>query len=637
MSGRRKRKSVYTTPEEPSVSVPVEPSISASLDLLEPSFGAAGHGEEGAEIARDLKSMTARFSRGSIDKLQFQEYCNAKLRDLDELTQRAFEDSRIVSMMEGVRECVRRAGRIIKKTELNDPRFEIAINKMLVMFEEGSVRRLAASANAILSEMRRESQLSDAVSCVEAAVTGLTQIHALVAGKRRVEQIRDAIQSHISPSKQTRRRGASLCPGKVQSIGDNPRLLELREKNAKLKAQIRDAKTAAAAAEENLVKLQRNIIRERLHLRDARGEKVLQLQANEFEKLKQELLEIRRDFAEHMSREEEKRKELQTLRDQVTARDTRILSRIDELSDDARRAKELIEMQSTFGIDYGERNYSEKVEETKREIEKLAWKGTGFAQKLDAILVDEKKCVKEQKMKRNQALEKAEEATETRHVRIEKLKRRLKEVTLMSNTAVLSQETVARLELETARCQKQQHSADAKKAKKEKQLAKMNKRGGGYILISALEAIQEKTVKFFPGLGETLEKFRRARDKFNDLCEKRSLVCSDELFMASMILSERWEGLTDTLELQRQWIENGVNELIRMEIESGKVPIDDETLSTKLAKLSKEAEQVISIAYANPRVARYDSLRMELQALQKENRELKAAITSLLADLDHDC
>ena len=132
-----------------------------------------------------------------------------------------------------------------------------------------------------------------------------------------------------------------------------------------------------------------------------------------------------------------------------------------------------------------------------------------------------------------------------------------------------------------------------------------------------------------------MNKYYETVEKYKSLSERRArLLNSNDLLFHAIIPSEQWERLTDARESQNQFIQTSLRSLIQMELAEGRVPIDDETLPTKLSRLDRDATQAFTTAYANPQFAKYDTLKRELQSLQKQNKELTASITSLLADLD---
>ena len=672
MSTRRKRKTVHvpnTRASDELGSGSVVEIVSQVEQALTPGFVAAGRGKEVESIIRYLKDIARALADGSLDRQTFKHEFNAKWSTLDDIAAAVFTDAHTVSMMEGVRQEVRKVRHAIRKTQREDPNLELELNKMVALFEDGSVRRLAAAGNAILAEMRNDASLGEVSSRLQAAVEELWQIQTLVSCRRRFESVKAQMKQQLGEALgRTRRRGATVSHTRSQlqvsqaittdlkrrsrelvtlsvahyedvPVHVDPRLEELREKNAKLREEVGNAKTAVAMAEEKLVRLQRSIAKERLSLRNRRGEEAAQRHVTQFESLKSQLVMMQREFNEQLTREEKKRGELECLREQIQKRDQSLLAIINELNSDAQRAKDLIEMQSAFKTDGVARECAEVIEETKSEIEAMRAKDiTRFENHIVKLLEAEQAKLSTCEKKRDAIKEDLDDAKEARHIRIEKLQQTLQELTLASNAVSLAEETAARFALEIARCQKQQHTVETQQAKKGKQLSRLQAkkpRTSGVVLITSLEEIQTKTTQYFPSIGQLMNEYYETVEKYKSLSERRArLLNSNDLLFHAIIPSEQWERLTDARESQNQFIQTSLRSLIQMELAEGRVPIDDETLPTKLSRLDRDATQAFTTAYANPQFAKYDTLKRELQSLQKQNKELTASITSLLADLD---
>ena len=669
MSTRRKRKTVHvpnTRASDELGSGNVVEIVSQVEQTLKPGFVAAGRGKEVESIMRYLKDIARALADGSLDRQTFKHEFNAKWSTLDDIAAAVFTDAQTVSMMERVRHEVRKVRHAIRKMQREDAKLELELNEMVSLFEDGSVRRLAAAGNAILAEMRNDVSLEDVRSRLQAAVEELGQIQALVSCRRKFESVKARMKQQLGEAlARTRTRGAtvshrlqvsqavatdlkrrsrelvtlSVAHYEDMPVQVDPKLKELREKNAKLREEVGNARTAVAMAEEKLVRLQRSISKERLSLRNRRGEEVVQRHVKQFETLKSQLVTMQREFNEQLNREEEKRGELERLREQIQKRDQSLLVMINELNSDAQRAKDLIEMQSAFKTDGLARDCAEVIEETKSEIEAMKAKDvTRFENHLVKLLEAEQARLSACEKKRDAIKEDLDDAKEARHIRIEKLQQTLQELTLASNAVSMAEETAARFALETARCQKQQHTVETQQAKKGKQLSRLQAkkpRTSGVVLITSLEEIQTKTTQYFPSIGQLMNEYYETVEKYKSLSERRArLLNSDDLLFHAIIPSEQWERLTDAQESQNQFIQTSLRALIQMELAEGRVPIDDETLPTKLRRLDRDATQAFTAAYANPQFAKYDTLKRELLSLQKQNKELTASITSLLADLD---
>ena len=669
MSTRRKRKTVHvpnTRASDELGSGNVVEIVSQVEQTLKPGFVAAGRGKEVESIMRYLKDIARALADGSLDRQTFKHEFNAKWSTLDDIAAAVFTDAQTVSMMERVRHEVRKVRHAIRKMQREDAKLELELNEMVSLFEDGSVRRLAAAGNAILAEMRNDVSLEDVRSRLQAAVEELGQIQALVSCRRKFESVKARMKQQLGEALgRTRTRGAtvshrlqvsqavatdlkrrsrelvtlSVAHYEDMPVQVDPKLKELREKNAKLREEVGNARTAVAMAEEKLVRLQRSIAKERLSLRNRRGEEVVQRHVKQFETLKSQLVTMQREFNEQLNREEEKRGELERLREQIQKRDQSLLVMINELNSDAQRAKDLIEMQSAFKTDGLARDCAEVIEETKSEIEAMKAKDvTRFENHLVKLLEAEQARLRTCEKKRDAIKEDLDDAKEARHIRIEKLQQTLQELTLASNAVSMAEETAARFALETARCQKQQHTVETQQAKKGKQLSRLQPkkpRTSGVVLITSLEEIQTKTTQYFPSIGQLMNEYYETVEKYKSLSERRArLLNSDDLLFHAIIPSEQWERLTDAQESQNQFIQTSLRALIQMELAEGRVPIDDETLPTKLRRLDRDATQAFTAAYANPQFAKYDTLKRELLSLQKQNKELTASITSLLADLD---
>ena len=669
MSTRRKRKTVHvpnTRASDELGSGNVVEIVSQVEQTLKPGFVAAGRGKEVESIMRYLKDIARALADGSLDRQTFKHEFNAKWSTLDDIAAAVFTDAQTVSMMERVRHEVRKVRHAIRKMQWEDAKLELELNEMVSLFEDGSVRRLAAAGNAILAEMRNDVSLEDVRSRLQAAVEELGQIQALVSCRRKFESVKARMKQQLGEAlARTRTRGAtvshrlqvsqavatdlkrrsrelvtlSVAHYEDMPVQVDPKLKELREKNAKLREEVGNARTAVAMAEEKLVRLQRSIAKERLSLRNRRGEEVVQRHVKQFETLKSQLVTMQREFNEQLNREEEKRGELERLREQIQKRDQSLLVMINELNSDAQRAKDLIEMQSAFKTDGLARDCAEVIEETKSEIEAMKAKDvTRFENHLVKLLEAEQARLRTCEKKRDAIKEDLDDAKEARHIRIEKLQQTLQELTLASNAVSMAEETAARFALETARCQKQQHTVETQQAKKGKQLSRLQAkkpRTSGVVLITSLEEIQTKTTQYFPSIGQLMNEYYETVEKYKSLSERRArLLNSDDLLFHAIIPSEQWERLTDAQESQNQFIQTSLRALVQMELAEGRVPIDDETLPTKLRRLDRDATQAFTAAYANPQFAKYDTLKRELLSLQKQNKELTASITSLLADLD---
>jgi hypothetical protein len=194
---------------------------------------------------------------------------------------------------------------------------------------------------------------------------------------------------------------------------------------------------------------------------------------------------------------------------------------------------------------------------------------------------------------------------------------------------------VARNSLRSAAYSKHQQSAKEMKAKRSKSLAKMQKRFAGKnasaVLISELESVKLRTEALEEQMRGTLRVLEEASGDLRRAYARRDgLRDGADCLADTLRASEVWEELSNELMEATDFLEECTSEASQMQLSLGRIPIDDETLDTKLVILAEAVSKIMDEVFADPEAERMDRLVREIDHLKAENREIQRSIDSLL-------
>lgn len=644
--------------------------VRSTIRSLEETLVLVNRQDEVVELNSRLKSLVHQFRVEEIDVISFKRQFTDVWRQLGKAVAAIFPDETTVEMMERVRKLVSVASHMLHRYQKSNSAADVndvseAVAGMLDLFEDGSVRKLMQCGRKIVELMQREpfqedERLTVARSSVSGAVATLMELQTFCGCKRQIEKLMSHTEQQLSSVfYQCKPRGSSLNLGHhgvqrlVKSVRGSlsmsqtlitdqnmspKKLNELRARNEALKMSINETKQSIVTLRLGLSKMKSHITEEREKMKERAREAAKLKQSVISDTLKAELWEIQSDVLKWKNLADEKRKEIELTRRTDIDCDREVLTRLYRLNGRCKLMRTVIGIQNEFRDNDRETNVAKPLTEMKAEIEDLQKKSIhyciseqarDFECTLDTLLSNASEICEEWLSKAKERRRIGHGPVSDSH-NLRKLQRELEELLLLRNVVSMTQEKIAKQDLETVRFQTLQVRLKSQNVKKAKLMSRLAKReqNSSIFLIEELAKVKAESEVYFKSFEDIESQYKSLIDEYYTLFDRRASVCDAGDVLRLFAVSEKWEELVTARVVYERFLKSSNEEM--KSLGSKDVPEDAE-LSDRLAALAREVDFVLADAYANPEMERYDTLLKELRCLQKENKELTSSISAMLA------
>ena len=580
-----------------------------------------------ADVEARVMTMVAMFEDGSVHRLR---KCGREVLALMEgdLFQ---TDERLACARSSVRKCVE---------ELGEIQALFACKRTIESLKSDAERELAAvlsrrkprGASPRQGQRRRLAEWTSTLSMSQAVITDVCDGNPLSGAKKEF-----VFESVVDYDKMG------------SSIDRQQRISELKSKNLWLKSMLAEARMSISSLEISLSKGSSQIFEEKTRMKQRSREAVKLKQSVLMDTLKGELLDVKNEIMKYRYQEEQKRKELELLGRMSSVGNRKVLMTIHEMGRDAQLLQLVIDLQRGFERNDVNMDMDQVLTDVKDEIAtnvdeilkgKVCYRLGELEARLDEELDRCKTATSEYESKLDECADAGRDLTESvpdaDDMNIRQLQNELKHLVLVRDVATLTREKIAQQDLETVRFQTLERRTKAKGTRKAKLLARLCKRGQGGCpeMISELQRLKQNSEAYFATFGNLEKEYESKIGRYYELFDRRVQAYDAEDILHIFHLSEKWDELVHIHIVHDVFLRSSSAELKEL----GKLlclQFDGESLSDTYAKILNEMDQVLATAYADPETERYDTRLKELRALQKENKELTASISSMLTMAYH--